>query len=67
MTALLRADALLVNRAATALSRVWDSLSKVVTALLRNIPCFTVQYLTLYLVIYSYQGINLIERCTTKE
>ena len=68
MTALLRVAALLVNRAVTAVLRVWDSLSKAVhTALLRQTPCFRVQYLTVYLVICSYQGINLTESCTTKE
>ena len=67
MTALMRAAALLVNRAVKALLRVWDSLSKAVTALLRELPCFRVQYLTLYLVIYIYQGINLTESCTAKE
>ena len=67
MTALLRAAALLVNWAVTALLRVWDSLSTAVTALLREVPCFRVQYLTVHLVIYDSQGINLTESCTTKE
>ena len=44
MTALLREAALLVNRAVTALLRVWDSLSKAVTALMREVPCFSVLY-----------------------
>ena len=38
MTALVREAALLVNSAVTALLRVWDSLSKAVTALIGEIP-----------------------------
>ena len=46
MTVLLREAALLVSRAVTGLLRVWDSLSKEVTAYIRGIPCFGVLYPT---------------------
>ena len=62
-----KVKALVCQSLMTALLRVWDSLSKAVTALLREMRCFRVEYLTVYLVIYSYQGINLTESCTTKE
>ena len=34
---------------------------------MKEMPCFRVQCLTVYLVIHSYQGINLTESCTRKE
>ena len=44
MTAKLRAAALLVNTAVTALSSVWDYLIKALTALSREVPCLNVWY-----------------------
>ena len=48
MTALLRAAALLVIKAVTALLRAWEYLSKAVTASIREIPCFRGLHHTVY-------------------
>lgn len=55
MTALLRAAALLANRAVTALLMVWDYLIKAVTALMKDT-------LSKSVVLYSMMSINLTER-----
>ena len=67
MTALSREAALLVNRAVTALLRVWHFLSKAVTALMREIPflvCCTLQFLQLVTVHVSPDPLGFGPQCT---